>query len=140
FRSLDPILISFPIKTLGDNSYVIDVADLYLEDIKELTPFSSGGLLEALGVVAPKKYTFHKNRSYIAETNSFKDNIEVRSMLTFTEIEKTGQKVFSILMHRSMVLLPEQPMQPRFADERIGHFTQKYTEYDENKPVSENYI
>ncbi|WP_114779192.1 zinc-dependent metalloprotease [Botryobacter ruber] len=141
-QTLDPILLSFPIKAVGPDaaSSVIDVASLFLDDIKELTPFGSGGLLEALGAIAPKKYTFNKDRSFISETKSFQQNIEVRSMLTFTEIEKTGTKVFTILMHRSMVLLPKQAMQPRLADERIGHFALGFKEYNENKPVGDNYF
>jgi len=141
-QSLDPILLSFPIKAFGPDSgtSVIDGAPLFLDDIKELTPFGSGGLLEALGVVAPKKYTFHKDRSFISGTNSFDHNVEVRSTLTFTEMEKTGTKTFTILMHRSMVLLPEKPMQPRIADERVGNFALTYKAYNESQPVSDNYI
>lgn len=140
-QTLDPILIAFPIKAIGKDSLssVIEIGDLFLANIEELTPFGSGGWAEAFGLVPPKKYILKEDRSFIESTTSFDRNIEVRSLLTYTQKEKTHTNIFSVLMHRSMVLLPDIPMSPRLADERIGHFTQPFFEYNENQPVFTNY-
>ncbi|MGV3529745.1 MAG: zinc-dependent metalloprotease [Flavisolibacter sp.] len=131
-QTLDPILLAFPVKATGKNgnSSIIDIKPLYLADIKELTPFSSNPFLLALGI-AGKKYKYEADRSFMNGVQSFQKNIEVRSTLTFTE----GSNTYTILMNRSMVLLPEVPMQPRFADDRVGYFTTNYTEYNESEPV-----
>lgn len=139
-QTMDPILISFPIQAIGPDSAssIIASEPLFLEDIKELTPFRAGSIFELLGLVPKKKYAFKKERSYIEDTKSFEQNIEVRSMLTYTEGSDTD--VYSILMHRSMVLLPEELMRPRIADERIGHFSVAFMQYDEGNAVNRNYF
>src|SRR6185369_234460 len=35
----------------------------------------------------------------------------------------------TVLVHHSMVKLPEKPMMPRLFDERVGYFTQGLTDY-----------
>ncbi|QEH43852.1 zinc-dependent metalloprotease [Chitinophaga sp. XS-30] len=133
-QTLDPILMSFPIKAKGKQnmSAIIDIRPLYAADVKELTPFAQNPLYVALGLPV-KKYKFEADRSFISTAQSFGQNIEVRSMLTFTE----GDNTYSILVNRSMVLLPEAPMQARFADDRVGYFVRSYSDYNESNPVKQ---
>ena len=135
-QTLDPILMSFPIKAKGKfgMSSIVDIKQLYVADIKELTPFAQNPLLLALGVQG-KKYKLEAERSFLHSMQSFEKNIEVRSMLTYTE----GDNTYTILVNRSMVLLPEVPMQPRFADDRVGYFVRSYSDFNEDNPVSEKY-
>ena len=135
-QTLDPILMSFPIKAKGKfgMSSIVDIKQLYVADIKELTPFAQNPLLLALGVQG-KKYKLEADRSFLHSMQSFEKNIEVRSMLTYTE----GDNTYTILVNRSMVLLPEVPMQPRFADDRVGYFVRSYSDFNEDNPVSEKY-
>src|SRR5690606_1514571 len=84
-----------------------------------------------------KKYKVETDRSYIQSIKGFDQNMEVRSMLTFTE----SDNVYTILVNYSMVLLPEQPMMWRFADDRVGYFVRAFSQYDESKPVhTQHYI
>ena len=48
----------------------------------------------------------------------------------------------TVLTHHSMVKLPEKPMMPRFFDERVGYFTQGFTDYgaEEHRSVAKRYI
>ena len=48
----------------------------------------------------------------------------------------------TVLTHHSMVKLPEKPMMPRLFDERVGYFTQGFTDYgtDEHRSVAKRYI
>lgn len=136
-QTLDPILMSFPVKAKGKQgiSNIIDIKPLYVADVKELTPFAQNPLLLALGIPG-KKYKLETERSFIQSVKSFEKNLDVRSMLTYTE----GNNIYSILVNRSMILLPEQPMRPRFADSRVGYFSTSYSEYNEDNPVKERYI
>lgn len=139
-QTLDPVLVSFPIKTisLDSSSFVIDIKPLFLADVKEINPFQRS-IFEIIGLALPKKYVFKKDQSYVEETRSFAQNIEIRSMMTYTYTKRGATSVYTILMHRSMILLPEQPMQPRIADDRVGYFTQAFYKYYENAPVEIGY-
>src|SRR5262249_3215206 len=81
------------------------------------------------------------SRSYLSEVKAFPTNLEVRAMLTF---RTTGgnpglpfggisQKSVTALVHHSLVVLPETPMQGRFADPRVGYFTDSYTDFSHSK-------
>jgi hypothetical protein len=136
-QTLDPIILALPIKATGtDSNAIIDIKPLYLADVKELTPFAKSPILQLLGLPDNKKYKLADDRSYISSTQSFRKNVEVLSLLTFTE----GDHTYTIEMNRSMVLLPDVPMRPRFADERVGYFTTSFTEFNENYPVEQRYI
>ena len=134
-QTLDPILMSFPIKARGRNgkNAIIDVQPLFLTDVKEISPFAQNPLQKAMGI-PDKKYKVETDRSYIASTQSFDKNIEVRSMITYTNAED----VYTILVNRSMVLLPDKPMMGRYADDRVGYFIKSFTDFNESEPVKSN--
>jgi hypothetical protein len=48
----------------------------------------------------------------------------------------------TVVMHYSMVKLPEKPMMPRLFDERVGYFTVRKTDYgiDEHRAPQRTYI
>ncbi len=136
-QTLDPIIMSFPIKARGKNgkNAIIDVQQLFLADVKEISPFAQNPLQKAIGV-PDKKYKVEVDRSYIASTESFEKNIEVRSMITFTNAED----VYTLLINRSMVLLPTKPMMGRYADDRVGYFIKSFTDFNESEPIKTNYF
>jgi hypothetical protein len=135
-QTLDPILLAFPIKAKGKNgkNSIIDVAPLYLADIKEISPFSQHPIQKAMGV-PDRKYKVETDRSYIASSQSFEKNLEVRSMITYT----SGENVYTMMLNRSMVMLPKQPMMGRYADDRVGYFVKSFNDYNESEPVKQNY-
>ncbi len=125
---VEPIFYSFDIKAFGpDSSYVIDVTEMYAKDAI------------TFGLSEMKKSSFsigtlEDNKSYIGYMKAFKNNIECRSQKTYKRAgkprgssESNGFVTFEI--NHSMLLLPETPMMPRIADERIGMFTQGQTDY-----------
>ncbi|RMF53099.1 MAG: DUF5117 domain-containing protein, partial [Bacteroidetes bacterium] len=72
-------------------------------------------------------------------------NIEVRHVLTYEASEppsngSTG--AISLEMNQSMIVLPEDKMQPRLCDERVGFFSVEMTDYgrDEQKAARRCYI
>lgn len=114
--SIDPILHSFSIEALNPDSTaaVIEVTDFYSEEIKEISPFNSkykAGKLE-------------KAPTHITEALAFPENMEVRTYMSYSN---TKGDPFSIIVHRSLLLLPEEPMMPRYEDPRMGYFSNSKT-------------
>ncbi len=145
----DPIIMAFNIEALGkDEAPVIEVTRLFTT---EVTEFSARTRLRARG--------FDATRSFIERTVSFPQNIEVEATHTFTNPPTEGLGLptappnpflgagmgtgsASVLMHFSMVKLPENPMMPRIFDERVGYFTIRQTDYgkDEQRAPERTYI
>ncbi|HZJ43735.1 MAG TPA: zinc-dependent metalloprotease [Pyrinomonadaceae bacterium] len=149
----DTIIMAFNIEALGkDDSAVIDVSKLFTT---EVTEFSARTRLRARG--------FDATRSFIEKTKSFPNNIEVEVSQTYTSPPEAtpvgggggpapvpnpfaqGMRAgtnATVVMHYSMVKLPEKPMMPRIFDERVGYFTIRQTDYgiDEQRAPQRTYI
>src|SRR5574338_725233 len=153
----DTIIMAFNIEAIGkDDAAVIDVTRLFTT---EVTEFSARTRLRARG--------FDAARSFIEKTKSFPTNIEVEVAQTYTsppEMTPAGggggpqpqprpaPNPFAqgmragtnatVVMHYSMVKLPEQPMMPRLFDDRVGYFTVRKTDYgtDEHRAAQRTYI
>ena len=120
------IVMSFPIAAFGPNEApVIDVTRLFLSDVPEM---SARARVRGRGMDA--------SRSYIERVTPFPTNIEAESTQTFTSPvdqqgpggrggPQAGMRPGSgtVVVHFSMVKLPEKPMMPRLADARVGYFT-----------------
>ena len=149
----DTIIMAFNIEAFGkDESAVIDVTRLFTTEVTEL---SARTRLRARG--------FDPTRSFIDKTKSFPTNIEVEVSQTYTsppDVTPAGggggpqpaPNPFAqgmragtnatVVMHYSMVKLPEKPMMPRLFDERVGYFTIRQTDYgvDEQRAPQRTYI
>lgn len=119
--NLEPIIKSMPIKAFGkDQSVVIDVTGLFTKDVKE---FSAAGSLGAGGMDA--------GRSFIEQVKSFPENIETKVLATYSLKGNAAESSSGItaLVHHSMVKLPDDPMEPREFDSRVGFFTVGFNDY-----------
>ena len=147
----ETIIMAFYIEAIGKNdSVVIDVTRLFTTEVSEL---SARTRLRARG--------FDASRSFIERVKSFPTNIEARVTHTYTSppdlTPQTPQPQptpnpfaqgirpgtnATVLMHYSMVKLPEKPMMPRLFDERVGYFTVRQTDYgiDEQRAPRRVYI
>ncbi|MEC4114373.1 zinc-dependent metalloprotease [Myroides pelagicus] len=65
------------------------------------------------------------NLSYIEGIKTFPKNIVVKSLLTTSVNEGSGDMPVSLGVTTNIVLLSKEPMQPRIADKRVGFFTEK---------------
>ncbi|HKG45783.1 MAG TPA: zinc-dependent metalloprotease [Pyrinomonadaceae bacterium] len=149
----DTIIMAFNVEAIGkDDSVVIDTTRLFTT---EVTEFSARTRLRARG--------FDAARSFIEKTKSFPTNIEVEVSQTYTSPPdmtpagggggpqpapnpfaqgmRAGTNA-TVVMHYSMVKLPEKPMMPRLYDERVGYFTVRKTDYgiDEQRAPERRYI
>jgi hypothetical protein len=146
----DTILMAFNIETIGnDDAAVIDVTRLFTSEVPEFSVRSR-----------IRSRQFDSNRSFVERAVSFPENIEVEATHTFTsppELQNQQQQgpptpqqaanairagSASVVMHYSMVKLPEQPMMPRLFDERVGYFSARQMDYgqDEHRAPERRYI
>ena len=125
--NVEPIIKTFKIESLGADSTgaVIDVTDLFVTDVPVLG-------LQKFRRDNYKVRRLDGDRSYIKSMKSYPENIEVRHILTYEATEppsNSSSGTITIEMNQSMVLLPDEPMRPRFCDERVGYFSVNMTDY-----------
>jgi len=127
-NNFEPILEAFKIQAIGpdSNSLVIDVTDLFTQDVKAISGFSSS---------VRKNYKIgglDGSRSFIDTARSFPINIEVRHIMTYNADAppaNRGAGAVTMELAQSMILLPEDPMQPRLYDRRVGWFSIRQIDY-----------
>ncbi|MEL7145108.1 MAG: zinc-dependent metalloprotease [Bacteroidota bacterium] len=127
-NNFEPILYSGKIAAISPDSaaYVVDVTSLFTTDISALSGLSSGIRR------AYKVKRLDKERSYIESAKSYPENIEVRHVMTYgagSPPSNGRAETISLLMNQSMILLPEDKMQSRFADKRVGWFSINQIDY-----------
>jgi hypothetical protein len=147
----NPIIMAFNVEAEKDGDAVIEVTRLYTTDVTEFS-----------GRTRVRARSFDNSRSFVDRAVSFPENIEVEATHTYnnppTEAGAGGRGgptpggrggaptlrpgSHSVVMHFSMVLLPETPMQPRLFDERVGYFSTGKIDYsvDEHRAPRVRYI
>ena len=114
---------------------VIDVSRLLMStssdliDARNLGPMGFGGV--------------DPSRSNISAVKVFPSNVEARATLTFVSFPMpqlslggapqmptvARNPTRTAIVHYSISMLPESPMQGRYADDRVGYFTEPFVEY-----------
>jgi hypothetical protein len=142
----DAIIMALPVAAFSkDGAPVIEVTRLFSTDVPE---FSARQRLNAGGMDA--------SRSYIERVSPYPENIEAVATVTYTRgqpnagaagtanVSAGGMRPGSatVVLHHSMVKLPEQPLLPRIFDERVGYFSQSMIDYsrDEQRAPHVRYI
>ena len=135
-HSNPPIWKSFKIEVMSkdSSSCVIDATSLFLSSIAEFSPFPD--LPAEVRMLVPFGGTFQSDRSRIEDFKAFEDNIIVKSMMTYTT-DKEGP--LTTIEARNIVILPETPMVPRYADERVGFFEEIRFLFDEHHDRLQTY-
>lgn len=121
----DPIIKAFKISATNGKNVVVDMSDFFKGNEKIISPIPT---FPANTKNKPKTGTYTSANSYILEAKSFPQNSEIRSVLSFT-----GDNNCTVTMHRSLVLLPGQPMRPRIYDRRVGFFSSSKRIYTSDK-------
>lgn len=125
----ETILMSFNVAAWGPNNdtAVIEVGRLFTTDVFE---FSARQRLNATAM--------DPSRSYIDRISPFPTNIEAEATQTYTRAAPPpgapaapanpfaagmNPGTATVVLHHSMVKLPENPMMPRLFDDRVGYFS-----------------
>lgn len=119
---LNPVLKAFKIAATHDGNVVIDVTQFFGGNEKSISPIQDAGpVAKLLGTANGLKGTFVSDASGVSEVKAFEKNIEVKSLLSFNT---TGavQKPYTVRMHRSLFVLPDEQAPRRFQDNRVGYF------------------
>lgn len=125
--NFSPVLASLPIQRSGTGTSVVDVTDLYLGDTPMFT--LPRARRTQLGV-----RSFDRERGWLEWARSFPTNIEVRVVQTYAADQPPSNArggAVSFEVNHSMILLPEVPMTPRYADERVTYITSTITDYSD---------
>ncbi|MDO6852269.1 zinc-dependent metalloprotease [Cellulophaga lytica] len=140
-NNYEPTLFAFDIEAFNTDStsVVVDVTALFNTDVPAISGLSSR---------LRKTYKVKRldpKRSFINSVKSFPENIEVKQDFTFNASEPSTLRAtesISLQINQSMILLPEQPMQPRIFDPRVGFFTVSQYDFgsDELKADKKTYI
>jgi hypothetical protein len=140
-NNYEPTLYAFDIAAFSKDSsaIVVDVTKFYSSDVKAISGLPS---------YFRKQYkvrNLDNSRSFINAMRSYPENIEVIQDFTYNAAEppsNSGTETISVQMNQSMILLPEEPMQPRYFDERVGWFTLSQYDYgsEELKADEKTYI
>lgn len=137
-NNVNAIEQAFDIKAFGKekNSTVIDVTDFINADndvVSFDTRFKKGFRVGA----------FQKDKSFVNFVKSFPANIEINTTKTYNRSAGEASPIpgapkpevsgnYTVEVNSSIILLPENKMQARYFDPRVGYFTVGYTDFDEN--------
>jgi len=135
-NNFPPILASFEIKNSEEDSYLIDVSDYFLNDSPGFNIINSRIKDEY------KIGNVDKKRSSIDSANSFPENTEILSTLTFNVNKpprENRSKTFTFQINHSIILLPEEKMKIRYNDHRVGWFTINKIDYSSEALKSDSY-
>jgi len=136
-----PIVRTFGVQAEGPGgrSAVIDVTGLFKDDVPAISGLSQQQRTQ-FGV-----RRLDDSRTFINYVRSYPLNVEVRHTLTFDASRPPSSAntgTISMEMNQSMVLLPKEPMRPRFADSRVGYFSIERVNFglSEQKAATERFI
>ncbi|MBI2729468.1 MAG: zinc-dependent metalloprotease [Sphingobacteriales bacterium] len=132
--SVQPISAAFDIKAFSKDSTgsVVDFTDYMNGDNDVLffesffKPFLRIGSLQS-------------DKSYILDVKSYPMNTEIKTVKTYSKssgpslpgsfmIPPSGNATFEL--NSSIILLPKNPMRPRYYDDRVAYFTTEFTDFD----------
>jgi hypothetical protein len=141
--NLSTIAAAFPIAAYGRDSMsvVIDITDYFKGDNQVVSIDPRQKRSFNLSTIAA-------DRSYISRITSFPTNTEIRTVKTFNSTPATGGGAPSPVpsssvpaasaagavtfeLNTSMMMLPQSPMAIRYADRRVGYFTERYTSFSD---------
>lgn len=130
---MNPRLKGFKIAARNEGNVIIDVTSFFGTNESCISPLKQDSPLSKLfGGGNAIKGTFASDASGIDTAKVFPNNIEIESTLTFNT---TGviKKPYSVKVHRSLFVLPDDPMPMRYQDNRVGYFYNDKNIFSSNK-------
>lgn len=120
------VLASAKIESIRDDSAVVfNIHDWIVSDLSAVGEYVNAAISRP---GQQGRATFDKERSWLESVKAFPENLNIRAKLTF----RPGQLVpfasvpdpryLPVSVHYSFAKLPEKPMTPRVADDRVGYF------------------
>ncbi len=134
--NMEPIIASLAIAATApdSSSYIVEVTRLFTTDVPELSPrrrFEQSAQARRVD----------SERSYIERVRAFPDNVELTNVITM-DAQRPPRDwrlgTISMTLNHSMIRLPEEPMMPRYHDERVGFFSVQTTDFSSMEHRADN--
>lgn len=141
---MDPILNSWKMTCWNKDSsaVVFDVTSMFAGNYEKLAPIKTGAGSGGVNITA----NYNSAGLAMGDIKAFKDNVTIKSVLSYTVSANLMQLValknkepFSVGVTRTILLLPEEKMQPRIADTRVGIFLSGKTDLDADVDAIQRY-
>lgn len=140
---------SFKIEAFAkdSSSVLVNLAPLFLEHSDYSNPFSSYAPNSMYGMVT-RKFRCDTSRSFLKDIHSYPDNISVTCVLgydvdytTFGTITMQRNVPVTVTAARMLVLLPETPMDIRYANQKVNTaFLVRKQYVDEMSPLKSTHL
>ncbi|REL33605.1 DUF5117 domain-containing protein [Rhodohalobacter sp. SW132] len=110
----------------SDSVALVNVYEWFVGDLSNISQRVQGALSSRPG--QPGRATFDRSRSYVEMVESFPKNSNIQANLTFRNQETSAPRTVPdhrfvpVSIFYSLSELPEEPMKPRAADDRLGYF------------------
>ncbi len=131
--SLRTVIKAFDIITEGpDKAPIVDITALFISEVPD------GFALEFMQYF--RMNSVDPKRSFIESVKAYPQNVDIRYQQTWVpsaaelrkNVEDESERVpatLGFIFHTSWLLLPEEPMAPRYADDRVGYFSVPFDDY-----------
>ncbi|MBP1676886.1 MAG: hypothetical protein H6Q20_1445 [Bacteroidetes bacterium] len=133
--NMQPIMSSFDVKAYNKDSVlktqnaVVEITDFVNGDNSVL--YFDERVKRSVGLA-----NLFPDRSYIDTIKAFPMNIEIRAVKTYGQKPQNPSDVagdpLTYMLNSSILLLPKEPMKPRYFDSRVAYFATGYTDFDKN--------
>ena len=136
--SADPIVAKFEV--IGRNpdtgDQLINVSKFLLTDNKVSGFTSSDRTILSIGGL-------QSDRTFMDTIKTYPINLEIQALRTYAmnntaKVPASVTGSVTLVLNTSIVLLPEEPMQPRYSDERVGYFNNRITSFSDEQQTPEH--
>lgn len=135
--TINPIIAKFDIAGINPETKasLINMTKFLLADNKTCG-FTSGDR-SILGIGS-----LSQDRTFMDTIKTYSINTEITTIRTYSmssgklPASKTGAA--TVMLNTSMVLLPKEPMQARYADERVGYFNDPFTFFSDEQQKTQS--
>jgi hypothetical protein len=134
------IVVQLPIESENEKEkkILINMNDLFLSDVADLGYF--------LQIVLKKAARLDSKKAIYKKIKAYPQNVEIDALLTYSPLDRVGLSLPSVPDSRFIELgvqysirtLPEEPMKPRLADDRMGYFLTVHKDF--TKEDQENFF
>jgi hypothetical protein len=118
--------------------HLIDVTNWFVGDLAGVSQRLRG--LTSTGAGPGPAPSFDRSRSSLERVAAFPKNLNIRTRLTYRAPQPVSSaaiadgRFISVEIHHTVAELPEVPMEPRLADDRMGYFLTAHKDFTGAEP------